>query len=214
MEAATVASHERLHRRGVRLEWFTVAWNLVEASVAITAGVMAGSIALLGFGMDSGIEVVAAYALLRRFSEAGAHATPEEHGRAERRALSVVSATFFLLAVYIAYEATTALIGQEEPNRSIVGLVLAVVSLAVMPSLAHAKHRTARELGSRALQADAVETWVCAYLSLALLAGVALNGAFDWWWADPLGALAMLPVIVWQAWETLEEAREETDASR
>jgi divalent metal cation (Fe/Co/Zn/Cd) transporter len=115
---------------------------------------------------------------------------------------------FFRLASYIAHEAVRALLSREGPEHSTVGVVLAVVSLMMMPALAYGKQRTGRELGSEALRADAVETWVCSYLSLALLAGVALNAAFGWW-ADPVGALAMLPVILWQGWETLEEAREE-----
>jgi divalent metal cation (Fe/Co/Zn/Cd) transporter len=123
-----------------------------------------------------------------------------------------VAATFFLLAAYITYEAVGALLSREGPENSTVGLVLSVVSLLVMPTLAYGKQRTGREMGSEALQADAVETWVCSYLSLALLAGVGLNAAFGWWWADPVGALAMLPVILWQGWETLEEAREEGEA--
>jgi divalent metal cation (Fe/Co/Zn/Cd) transporter len=205
---ATVAERELLQRRGVRLEWFTVTWNVVEAVVAIGAGVVAGSVALVGFGVDSGIEVIAASALLWRFRQAGASASHLEHSRAERRALYVVSGTFFLLAAYISLESAAALLGHEEPEGSTVGLTLSVVSLAVMPALAYGKQRTAKQLGSRALQADAIETWVCSYLSLALLAGVGLHLAFGWWWADAVGALAMLPVIVWQGWETLEDARD------
>jgi cation diffusion facilitator family transporter len=208
VEATILARREHLQRRGVRLEWFTVTWNVIEAAVAISAGVIAGSVALVGFGIDSGIEVVAASALLWRFRKAGADATEEEHSAAERRALYIVSGTFFLLAAYIGFEGVGALISSEEPDTSTVGLVLAVVSLVVMPTLAYAKQRTGCALGSRALEADAVETWVCAYLSLALLAGVGLHAAFGWWWADPVGALAMLPVIVWQGWEMLEEARD------
>jgi cation diffusion facilitator family transporter len=207
--ATTLLARERLQRRGIWLEWFTVTWNVAEALVAITAGVAAGSIALIGFGIDSGIEVVAASALLWRFTRAKADASEEEHSDAERRALYVVSATFFALALYIAFEAIQALISREEPDSSTVGLVLAAVSLAVMPTLAYAKQRTAGALGSRALQADAMETWVCAYLSLALLVGVGLHVAAGWWWADPVAALAMLPVILWQGGETLEEARED-----
>jgi len=203
------AERARLQRRGVLLEWFTVTWNVIEAAVAITAGVVAGSVALVGFGIDSGIEVVAASALLWRFRRAGPDATEEEHGAAERRALYVVSGTFFTLAAYIAIEAISALVTGEEPDTSTVGVVLALVSLVAMPSLAYAKQRTGRALGSRALEADAIETWVCAYLSLALLAGVGLNAAFGWAWADPVGALAMLPVILWQGWETFEEARDD-----
>jgi cation diffusion facilitator family transporter len=209
VEAGAIVARERLQRRGVRLEWFTVAWNVAEALVAIAAGIAAGSIALVGFGVDSGIEVVAASALLWRFRRARADASAAEHGRAEQRALYVVAATFFALAGYIAFEAILGLASRDEPETSTVGLILSVVSLVVMPALAYAKQRTARALASRALQADAVETWVCAYLSLALLVGVGLHLAFGWWWADPVAALAMLPVIVWQGWETLEGARDD-----
>ena len=195
----------------MRLEWFTVIWNVLETVVAIGAGVIAGSVALVGFGVDSGIEVVAASALLWRFRAARVSASAERHAQAERRALYVVSGTFFLLAAYISIDATSALLRGESPESSNVGLALAVVSLAVMPTLAYGKQRTGRELGSRALQADAVETWVCSYLSLALLAGVGLHAAFEWWWADPVGALAMLPVVLSQGWETLEDAREQED---
>jgi cation diffusion facilitator family transporter len=208
VEAGGLVARERLQRRGVQLEWFTVAWNVAEALVAIAAGVAAGSIALIGFGVDSGIEVVAASALLWRFRQAKADASEAEHDRAEQRALYVVSATFFALALYIAFEAIQSLSSSDEPESSTVGLILALVSLGVMPTLAYAKQRTGRALASRALQADAVETWVCAYLSLALLVGIGLHLAFGWWWADPVAALGMLPVIVWQGWETLEEARE------
>jgi cation diffusion facilitator family transporter len=207
----TLARREELHRRGLRLEWFTVAWNVVEALVAIGVGVVVGSVALVGFGVDSGIEVVSAVALLWRLRKAGPHASAEEHGAAEGRALYLVAATFFLLAAYILYEAIDALLSGEGPESSTVALVLSVVSILVMPTLAYLKGRTGRELGSRALVADSVETWVCAYLSVALLAAVGLNAAFGWWWADPVGALAMLPVILWQGWETLEEAQEEVE---
>jgi divalent metal cation (Fe/Co/Zn/Cd) transporter len=140
---------------------------------------------------------------------AGPNASAREHGDAERKALYLVAATFFLLAAYITYEAIGALTAGEGPESSAVALVLSVVSMLVMPTLAYLKGRTGREMGSRALVADSVETWVCAYLSVALLGAVGLNAAFGWWWADPVGALAMLPVILWQGWETLEDAREE-----
>jgi len=203
------AHKEELHRRGVRLEVFTITWNVVEAFVAIGAGLLAGSVALVGFGVDSGIEVISAVALLWRLLKAGPEASAEEHGAAEKRALYLVAATFFLLSAYIAYEAAVALLSREGPDGSVVGLVLAAISLLVMPSLAYLKGRTGREMGSDALRADAAETWVCSYLSLALLAGVGLYAAFGWWWADPVGALAMLPVILWQGFGTLREAREE-----
>jgi cation diffusion facilitator family transporter len=205
----TPARRERLHRRGLILEWFTVAWNVVEAVVAIGVGLVVGSVALVGFGVDSGIEVISAVALLWRLYRAGPNASAEEHGEAERKALYLVAATFFLLAGYITYEAVGALLSGEGPESSAVALALSIVSIVVMPTLAYLKGRTGREMGSRALLADSVETWVCAYLAIALLGAVGLNAAFGWWWADPVGALAMLPVILWQGWETLGEAREE-----
>jgi divalent metal cation (Fe/Co/Zn/Cd) transporter len=203
----TLGREEKLHRRGLWLEWLTVAWNFVEAVVGIGVGLAVGSVALVGFGVDSGIEVISAVALLWRLYRAGPNASAEEQGDAERKALYLVAATFFL-AAYILYEAIGALLSGEGPETSGVALVLSVLSILIMPTLAYLKGRTGREMGSRALVADSVETWVCAYLSVALLAAVGLNAAFGWWWADPVGALAMLPVILWQGWETLEEARE------
>jgi cation diffusion facilitator family transporter len=212
--AATAARRKVLHRRGVRLEVFTIAWNAVEGVVAIGAGIATGSVSLIGFGADSFIEVISAVALLWRLRKAGPDASEEERGAAEKRALYLVAATFFLLAAYICYEAASALLSGEGPEDSVVGLVLSVVSLLVMPALAYGKQRTGREMGSEALKADAVETWVCSYLSLALLVGVGLNAAFGWWWADPVGALAMLPVILWQGFETLGEAREGSEDAK
>ncbi|HET6660189.1 MAG TPA: cation transporter [Rubrobacter sp.] len=197
MTDPTLGRKEKLHRRGLWLEWFTVAWNVVEAVVAIGVGLAVGSVALGGFGADSGIEVISAVALLWRLLKAGPHASVQEESAAERKALYLVAATFFLLALYILYEAVGALISGEGPESSTVALVLSAVSLVIMPVLAYLKGRTGREMGSRALVADSVETWVCAYLSVALLAAVGLNAAYGWWWADPLGALAMLPVILW-----------------
>jgi len=205
----TLGRKEKLHRRGLWLEVFTVAWNVVEAVVAIGVGLAVGSVALVGFGVDSGIEVISAVALLWRLRKAGPHASVPEESAAERKALYLVAATFLLLALYILYEAVGALISGEGPESSTVALVLSAVSLVIMPALAYLKGRTGREMGSRALVADSVETWVCAYLSVALLAAVGLNAAYGWWWADPLGVLAMLPVILWQGWETFEEARED-----
>jgi divalent metal cation (Fe/Co/Zn/Cd) transporter len=157
--------------------------------------------------------VISAVGLLWRFLRTGPDASAEDHGDSERRALYIVSATFFLLAAYVAYQSILALAAREAPDRSTVGLVLSILSLIIMPVLAYTKQKTGRELGSRALQADAVETWVCSYLSLALLIGVGLYQAFGWWWADAVGALLMLPVILWQGWETFGEAREEGEGA-
>lgn len=211
MEAATLATRRVLHRRALWLEYFTISWNVIEAAVAITAGIIASSVALVGFGVDSGIEVISAVGLTWRLLKAGPGADAAEEGDAERKALYVVAFTFFALAAYITYEGVSALIGHEEPETTTVGIVLSVLSLAIMPALAYSKQSIGRKMGSRALQADAAETWVCSYLSFALLLGVGLYAAFGWWWADAVGALLMLPVILWQGWETLEEAREDDD---
>lgn len=211
MEAAALATRRVLHRRALWLEYFTISWNVIEAAVAITVGIIVSSVALVGFGVDSGIEVISAVGLTWRLLKAGPDADAAEEGDAERKALYVVAFTFFALAAYISYEGVSALINQEEPESSTVGIVLSILSLAIMPALAHMKQSIGKKMGSRALQADAAETWVCSYLSFALLLGVGLYAAFGWWWADAVGALLMLPVILWQGWETLEEAREDND---
>lgn len=149
--------------------------------------------------------------LLWRLRYAGPAAGADRRSAAERKALYVVAVTFFALAAYVLYESLTALLSRETPDTSAIGLALAMLSLIVMPALAWAKQRTGAQMNSRALEADAAETWVCAWLSFALLIGVGLYLAFGWWWADPAGALLMLPVILWQGSETLGEAREDQE---
>ena len=179
-------------------------WRLVP-------GLSAGSVALIGFGADSAIEAISSLGLLWRLRRAGPHATVGEESAAEKRALYLVATTFFLLALYITWEAVNSLISREQPLTSPVGIILALLSLAVMPTLAFAKQRIGNEMGSRAVVADSKETWVCSYLSLTLLLGVGAYAVVGWWWADPVGALAMLPIILWQGWETIAEAHEPAD---
>jgi len=195
-----------LIRHALWLEYATVGWNIVEAFVAIGAGVVAGSIALVGFGFDSVIEVIAASTLIWRLrcELACRHDT---HAHAERRALRVVGTTVLLLTAYVAYEAGTMLWHREAPQISVVGLALAVLSAVVMPFLGLRKRHVARHLGSKALAADAMETLICAYLSVTLLLGLGLNAWLGWWWADPVAALAMLPLIVKEGMEGIEESR-------
>ena len=198
--------------RGVALEYFTIGYNALEALVAVTAGVIAGSVALVGFGLDSVIEIAAGTTLLWRLkgeARIGAAISEEEHSALERRALLIIGLTFFALSAYIAIEAGYKLLTGGGAEESTAGIILAAASLAIMPLLAFLKQRTARGLKSQALAADAMETWVCSYLSLVLLAGLGLNAAFGWGWADPLAALAMLPLVIREGWEALEEAREE-----
>jgi divalent metal cation (Fe/Co/Zn/Cd) transporter len=200
-------TREALLRRGLNLERLTIGWNALEAIVAIGAGYLAGSVALVGFGLDSVIESISGVALYRRLSlelrDGGAQLTEAR----ERRALYFVGLSFFLIAAYVLYEAATTLWEQRAPEHTSVGIALAAVSLVVMPLLGVGKLRTARALGSRALEADSKETFVCAYLSLALLLGLTLNALLGWWWADPAAALAMLPLIVREGWEAVEAAR-------
>jgi divalent metal cation (Fe/Co/Zn/Cd) transporter len=187
--------------RGRRLEWFTVLWNSLEGLTAVILGALAGSISLVGFGVDSFVETSSGLVLLWRL-QGGRDAPTEE--RIEARALRLVGASLFALAAYVAYEATQSLIGREPPEASIPGIVLACLSLVVMPVLAHKKRQVARSLGSRALEADAFQTSLCMYLSAILLVGLLLNAAAGLWWADPVAALAMVPIIAkegWEAWQ-------------
>ena len=194
----------RRARRGLLLEYLTIAWNTVEAAVAIGAGWAAGSIALVGFGFDSVIELAAGLVLVWRLRKHGL-CSEEEETAAERRALLLVGISFFLLAAYILFEAGEILWRREAPRESLVGIVLACLSLAVMPVLGLAKSRVGKALGSRALVADSMETLVCAWLSFALLLGLGLNALAGWWWADPAAALAMLPLVLREGWEGVRE---------
>ena len=190
-----------LVERGRRLEYFTIAYNSLEGLVAIFLGLLAGSIALVGFGFDSAIEVTSGAALLWRL-RLDADAAKRE--RAEAKALAVVGWCFLALAAYVAYDSIASLVRREAPEESIPGIVLATASLAIMPLLARAKRRVAAEIRSGALSADARQTELCTYLSAILLGGLALNALAGWWWADPVAALVMVPII----------AREGVDALR
>src|SRR5437899_736247 len=179
-------------QRGKRLEYFTIAWNTLEGLVAVAAGMMAGSISLVGFGIDSFIEVTSGSALLWRMSvDADVH----RRERNERRALQIVGMCFFCLAAYIAYESATDLRSKRAPEHSIPGIFLACVSLVVMPLLSRAKRKVGRALSSAAMHADAKQTEFRTYLSAILLAGLLLNALLGWWWADPAAALIMVPII-------------------
>ena len=189
-------------QKALALEYFTVGWNGLEGVIAITAGVLAGSIALVGFGLDSSIEVASGTVLIWRLRK---HEDEEEEEKAEKRAILVVGVTFLALALYVTYESTKKLILQEQPAESLIGILLAIVSLIVMPVLAWQKKKVAAEIHSRALAADALETLACSYLSFTLLLGLGLNASLGWWWADPLAALAMVFFLVREGWEAIEE---------
>lgn len=193
-----------LLRRGELLARLTIAWNVVEAVVAVGAGIVAGSIALVGFGLDSLIEVFAASVVLWELRDRG--------GEREARALRLIGGSFFVLALYVTIESLWDLTGGREAETSAVGIVLAAVSLAVMPALALAKRRVGEAAGSRVLVADSKETLLCAWLSLILLVGLGLNASVGWWWADPVAALGIAALAVREGREAWEEAGgDETD---
>jgi divalent metal cation (Fe/Co/Zn/Cd) transporter len=182
-----------------RAQWLivgTLLYNMGEAIVALWAGERAGSIALLGFGLDSLIEIMAGVVVLWRLLVERAVAGEHRIDVVERRAQRLVGVTFWLLAVYVIVQAGLMLWRREPASASLVGVILAALSLIIMPLLAWAKIRAARALESGALAAEAQETLACAYLSLCLLVGLGLNAALGWWWADPAGALAMVPWLV------------------
>lgn len=178
-----------LVRRGRRLEYLTVGWNVAEAAIAMSAGILAGSTALIGFGLDSLIESLSGSIMLWRLQEG------EAGERRERLALRLIGVSFLLLAAYVTFEAAQAIVLREPPDASPVGIGLAIVSVVVMPLLARAKRRVATGLNSGALHADSRQTDICAWLSAILLVGLVLNASIGWWWADPLAALLMVPII-------------------
>lgn len=187
-------------RAGRGLQYATMAWNAAECGVALAAGFAAGSIALVGFGFDSAIEVMSGLAALWRLWR---DADETRREASERRALQIIGVCFLLLAAYVLYDATAALVGGKAPEHSTVGIVLAALSLIVVPLLVHYKRRVAKRLRSGALEAEARQTRVCAYLSAILLVGLGLNAWLGYWWADPLAGVAMVPIIAWEGIEAI-----------
>lgn len=185
-------TRDALVRRSVRLNLLTLGYNLFEGVVALVAGALAGSIALTGFGLDSLIEVVASLTALWRLR---ADVRPDAREHAERVSLRVIGALFLALAAYVGLVASRALLRHEAPSESLLGIIVATLSVIVMPVLARAKRRVAVQLGSSALAAESEQTSLCAYLSGILLCGLILNAALGWWWADPVAGLVMVPII-------------------
>jgi divalent metal cation (Fe/Co/Zn/Cd) transporter len=196
---------DRWIRRSLWLVACTMVYNALEAVVALWAGVGAGSIALVGFGLDSVIELAAATVVLWRILIEMRGEDSRRVAHAESRVRRFVGATFLALAAYVLIQSTWGLWGGDAPAESVVGLVLAVVSLVVMPLIAWGKLRAAEAIGSGALRAEARETLACSYLSFCLLFGLAANAAFGWWWADPLAALLMVPWLVREGLEGFEQ---------
>jgi divalent metal cation (Fe/Co/Zn/Cd) transporter len=187
-------------RRGRNLELLTVGWNVLEGGIAVAAGMISGSTALVGFGLDSVVEVSSGVALLWRLSlDVDSH----KRERIEALTLKVVGITFFILAAYVTFESIVSLWKHEASSPSFAGILLAMLSLIVMPVLATAKRHVAAQIESRALAADSRQTDICAYLSAILLGGLLLNALFGMWWADPVAALVMVPIIVKEGVEAI-----------
>lgn len=201
------AERTLLLRHALRLEYFTVGWNIIEGLIAITAAAAAGSVALLGFGIDSFIETTSGLVLIWRLRAENSRMPSPEIERLDRRAHRLVGGSLFLLAAYIAFDAIKALLFHERPEPSLIGIALTTVSMGVMWHLAWEKRRAAAALGSRALEADSFQTTACWWLSVSTLSGIGLNAAFGWWWADPAAALVMIYFLVdegREAWEGQE----------
>ncbi len=201
MAEIAVLERTAVVRHGRRLEYFTIAWNGLEGLVAVVAGAIAGSISLVGFGIDSFIEVTSGSVLLWRMS---VDAEVQRRDPNERRALRIVGVCFLLLTAYIAYESVLDLWSRRTPEHSIPGIVLACISLVVMPLLSRAKRKVGRALGSAAMHADAKQTEFCTYLSAILLLGLLANAFLGLWWADPVAALIMVPIIAKEGIEGLQ----------
>lgn len=202
---STVASgtpeRGRLLNRGLVLEYITIGWNLIEGVIAVLAALAAGSVALLGFGIDSFVESASGFVLLWRLLSERRGVSGDRIARLDHRAHRFVALSLFALALYVAIDASLALLHREVPKPSTVGMVLTSISILVMLWLGRAKRRVAAALGSRAMEADAFQTTACWWLSVSALAGLGLNALWRWWWADPVAALVMAVLIVREGWE-------------
>jgi divalent metal cation (Fe/Co/Zn/Cd) transporter len=208
-DATAQGDRQALVRHALFLEQLSTGWMLIEGGVAIATGLLAHSVALIAFGFDSALELVSAIALYRRLRAELLDGDAEAAERSERKALRVVGVTFFLLCAYIVVDSGWTLWRRGASESSPVGLTVAAIALVTMPALGVAKLRIGNAIGSRALVGDAKETLACAWLSAAVVAGVGLNAALGWWWADPVAALVMVPLLFREGREALEEAAEE-----
>jgi cation diffusion facilitator family transporter len=210
MRANNAEEDLRLNRKALLLSYFTVAYNIVEGVLSVFAGALAGSIALVGFGLDSFVESLSGGVMIWRFRK-HEEMSEEEVEYAERKAIRLVACTFFLLAAYILYEAINKLVSREAPDPSPLGIIIAVVSLMVMPVLFYQKYKTGKALNSRSLVADSKETLACMFLSFALLVGLGVNYLFDFWQADPIIGLVIVVFLVKEGYELLEGEEADND---
>ena len=201
----------RLVQLGITVEWLTIAWMVVEVGVGIRAAILSGSVALMAFGLDSGIEIVSAGVMVWRLGIEQQGGNSERMEQAERRASKLVGWGLMLLAIYVVASAAWGLWHRSQPETTALGIALAAAAVVVMPVLVGVKRHIADRIGSAALRGDAAEGVVCAYMAIVLLAGLALRAAFGWWWADSIAALGIVYVIVREGREALGGARVEED---
>jgi cation diffusion facilitator family transporter len=194
----------RHHKKALWLSYFTVGYNVLEGILSIFAGSVAGSIALIGFGLDSFVESLSGSVMIWRFRKSG-KISEEEEERVERRATRLIGYSFFILGAYVLYESAKKLYLQEIPNPSFLGIIVAVASIIVMPILFYLKYRTGKAIGSRGLIADSKETLACLFLSVALLIGLILNYLYGLWQADPIVGLVIVIFLTREGFSTLNE---------
>ncbi len=194
------------HNKALLLSFFTVGYNILEGVVSIFAAITAGSTALLGFGLDSFVESLSGSVMIWRFW--GRDRTADEEARVERKATRLIAYTFFILGVYVTFDACKALYLQEKPSTTILGLLIAVASIVVMPVLFYLKYRLGKSMGSQSLVADSKETLACVVLSVALLIGLGVHYLWQLWWIDPVTALVIAVLIFREGYETLRESKE------
>ena len=197
----------RLYRKALFLECFTIGYNILEAFVSILFGAMANSIALIGFGLDSVVESLSGTVLVWRLLKHG-KISPKQEEKTEKRAQVFVAITFFILSAYVLYESISKLVGREIPDPTLPGIIIAIVSIIVMPFLMVQKYRTGQSINSKALIADSKETLACAFLSVALLVGLGANYLFGFWQADPIVGMIIVIFLVREGIETWRDSRE------
>ncbi len=193
-----------LHKRALRLSYFTVVYNVFEGVVSVLVGLWAGSVALVGFGLDSFVESMSGGVMIWRFSRHPDISKAEEQ-RIERKAIKLIASTFFIFAAFVLYESVKKLYLREAPDPTLLGILIALVSLVVMPVLFYMKYKTGKEIGSRSLVADSKQTLACVFLSVSLLVGLGLNYFFGLWQADPVVGLVVVAFLVKEGYTTLTE---------
>ena len=195
-----------LHTSAFYLSVFTVAYNFLEGIISIFFGHISGSVALLGFGLDSFVESVSGGIMIRRFRAHG-NLTEQEEEKLEAKSAKLIAYSFFILGAYISFESLKKLILREHPEPSLIGIIIAIASIIVMPILFYLKYRVGKSIGSRSLVADSKQTLACLYLSFALLIGLGLNYLFGFWWSDPVVGLVIVAFLIREGYETLKVDR-------